>query len=880
MSLWRQIARGLRALTDRRTVDRELDDEVRDYFERAREDLAKGGVSPKETARAARLAREQLREFGWENEVENTLHDLQQGARRMRSNPGFTLVVVLTLALGIGASAGIYSVVAPILFEPLPYPEGHRVAMVTDSNAEGGPIDVTFGTYIEVAARDRSFDALAVADRWQPTLVGAAEPERLIAELVSGDYFRVLGVAPAVGRDFLASDDTVGGPRVAIVTDGFAKRHFGSARAALDETIRLDGTAHTVIGVMPVDFDNVLAPAAELWAPRQYRPQAPFESAEWGHHMRMVGRLAVGVSVEQARDELAGIAGVPTDEFPRPPWAALEDGLHVESLQTAVTAGARPVLFAISGAVLLLLAIACANVANLLLARSVGWRNELAVRAALGAGRGRLARQLLTESLLLAVVSAPLGLASARLAIDAIVAIAPADLPRVDAIGLDVGAFAFALVLTTVVGLAVGLVSAVRGTRPDVRVELHAGSRTTGGSFHSLRRTLVVAEVALALVLLAGAGLLLRSVERLLSEPPGFDAEHVLTMQVAATSDGNDTREKRLQYFESLLASVRDTPGVSGAAFTSQLPLGGDFDGYSVVFEAASQNYPNDTDSALRYAVTPDWFRTMRIPLLSGRSLDARDRPDAPLAVLLSESFARSRFPGQSPIGERVRLGPDVGREDRPWGTVVGVVGDVKQSSLALAAPNAFYVATGQWNWVDIAQTLVVRTEGNPVALTPAIRRAISSVDPDAAVARITSMENLLAASEAERRFALTVFSLFAIAALLLAVLGLYGVIAGNVAERTREMGLRSALGATPGRIVSLITGQGMTLASLGIAFGLAVALTVTRGLETLLYGVTPLDPLTYAAVSLLLMAVCAGACWLPAARAARLDPTQALRSE
>ncbi len=883
MSLWRTATRGLRALFRRRTVEAELNDEVRDYFERAREEFQRRGLSPREAARAARLefggetgALEELRSFGWENAVENALRDVSHGARRLRRSPAFTTVAVVTLATGIGAGTAIYSVVSPILFEPLPYPDAHRVVTLADRDAGGARLDVTYGTFLEIAARSRSFEALAVADRWRPAIVGGGDPERLPGDFVSAGYFRVLGVAPALGRGFAAADDTPGAPKVAIVSDGFAKRRFGGAPAALNRAIRLDGVDYTVVGVMPAGFDNVLAERAEVWSPRQYRERAPFESAEWGHHLRMVGRLAPGVSVEAAREELSGIGAEPSAEFPRPSWAALQGGLIVEPLQASVTAASRPVLLAVLSAVLLLLVIACANVTNLLLARMVGRRTEIAMRVALGAARGRLVAQLLTESLLLALVSGAAGLGLAAFGIDAILALAPDGLPRLEAVRLDTAAFVFALALTTSVGLLVGLAPALGATRPRLRSFLHLGLEAGGGSFQRLRRVLVVTEVALAVVLLAGAGLLFRSVQRLLSEDTGFEAANVLTMEVTATGYEDQTAEATLAYFQSVVDAVRGVPGVVEAAFTSQLPLGGDADGYGVLFEA----FPDDASGALRYVVTPGWFRAMGIPLLGGRPLGAEDLPGSPRAVLLSESYARSRFGGRSPLGQRVRIGPDIGREDAPWGTVVGVVGDVKQTSLALEPANAFYVATGQWNWIDTAQSLVVRTEGDPAALAPAIRRAVWSVDATSPIARVVTMRDLLRSSEASRRFALTVFGIFAAAALMLAALGLYGVIAGSVAERTREIGLRSALGATPAGILALVVGQGMRLAALGVAIGLVAAVATTRGLQSLLFGVTSVDPLTYAAVIAVLAVVCGAASWIPASRASRVDPIIALRCE
>jgi putative ABC transport system permease protein len=885
---WRQVTRGFRGLTSRAAVEAELDEEVRDFYVRAHEDLVRQGLTADEAARVARRqlgdaakARETLRSYGWENVVETVLADVRQSGRRLRNAPGFALIAVLTLALGIGTSTAIFSAVVPILFEPLPYPDADRLAMLTDRTPEGAPLDTTYGTYTEVTTRSRSFEALAVADRWAPALAGDGESERLSGDRVSATYFRVLGVAPAIGRDFESSDETVGGETVAIVSDALAKRRFGSAEAVLDATIRLDGLSYTVIGVMPAGFRNVLAPAADVWSPLQYRAQAPFESGEWGHHLRMTGRLRPGVSHEQAEREIAALGSTPLAEFPRPEWASLENGLVVESLQRSVTAAARPALLAIMGAVMLLLGIACANVTNLIVARSVGRRGELAVRAALGAGRCRLVRQLLTESLLLALVGGALGLGLAFAGLGTIIAIAPAGLPRVDAIGFDVSAFLFAFTITALVGLFVGLAPALRGARSQLGIDLHAGSfRMATGSQHVLSRGLVIAQIALALVLLTATGLLLRSIEQLLSTAPGFNASNLLSMQVVASDYRFSSKEETLVFFQSALEAVRAVPGVSEAAFSSQLPLSEDYDAYGARFESTTEAYQAQGDGAFRYVVTPGWFRTMGIPLLRGRLLDARDRPGAPPAVLLSESFAKRRFGDRDAIGERLRIGPEDLMPDRPWSVVVGVVGDVKQASLGLAPPDAFYEAMGQWPWVDTVQSLVARTVGDPGAYVTAIKTAIWSVDSAPPIDRIATMEDLLVATEAERSFVLRVFAIFAVAALVLAALGLYGVIAGSVAERTREIGLRSALGATRMSILSLVVRQGMTLVALGVALGLVGAVAASRALEALLFEIAPLDPLTYTCVIVLLTLVAAAACWAPAWRASRVDPTIALRTE
>jgi putative ABC transport system permease protein len=887
VSLWRQLGRGLRVLVRRAEADREVAEEVQHYLEQATAAHLARGLSPAEARRAAQLelgnatvVREQVRAYGWENLVGTTVADLRYAWRQLRGSPGFTVVAVLTLALGIGAATAVFSAVNPILFEPLPYPHADRLLMISDVRDDGSPEDVTYGTYRELAVRGRAFDALAVADQWQPALMGTGEPERLHGQLVSADFFRVLGVAPAVGRDFDASDDQPQGPRVAILSDGLARRRFGGAGAILGRAITLEGEPYTVIGVMPPGFDNVLAPSAEVWAPRQYRAAAPFESAEWGHHMRMAGRLKPAMATDQAVRDIEAIARTLIAEFPRPPWADLKQGLGVHSLQTDVVRGAKPALLAILGAVLLVLVIACVNVTNLLLARGARRRGELAMRAALGAGRPRLVRQLLTESVLLAALGGAAGIAVALLGVRALVGLAPAGLPRVGAIRLDGPVFVFALAITALIGLAVGLVPAFGASRGSLHAGLQQGTRRASGGHATMRSTLVVAEVALALVLLVGAGLLLRSMERLFAVAPGFEPSHVLTMQVEAAGRAFYPDSAKIQYYARALEAVRAVPGVTSAAFTSQLPLSGDLDGYGVLFESIPPAKQNDYGNALRYAVTPGYLETMRIPLRRGRLLDEHDATGDPEAILVNESFARRVFPGRDPIGQRVRMGPEIDTAGRPWDVVVGVVGDVKQQSLAEDAPGAFYVPMSRWMWVDNVQSLVVRTRGDAAALAPDVMRAVWSVNKDQPIARVATMGALVEKSAAQLRFSLTVFEAFALAALALAAIGVYGVLAGSVAERTREIGIRSALGASRGGIVALVLHQSLSLTGLGLAVGLAGAVAASRALVALLFGTSRLDPLTYLGVVALLVGVSAIASAVPAWRAARVDPSITLRAE
>jgi predicted permease len=714
---------------------------------------------------------------------------------------------------------------------------------------------------------------------WQPTFTGADQPERVDGQRVSGSYFRLLGVAPALGRDFQAADDILHGPKVVIVSNGVWRRRFGADNTIIGRDIKLDDDPYTVSGIMPAGFDNVLAPSAEFWSPLQYDNGniVSQQTREWGHHLRMVGRLKTGVSMLQARNDLARIAHTPVSEFPRPPWASLDHGFIANSLRSDLASGVKPALVAISGAVLLVLLIACVNVTNLLLARGAQRRGEFAMRAALGAGRWRLVRQLLAESLLLATLGGALGMMVAQFGVRALVALSPPELPRVDAIRLDGTVFVFALGISALIGLVGGLIPARQASRGDLHMGLQQSSARTAGGQQLTRRTLVVTEFAIALVLLVSAGLLLRSLQRLFAIDPGFDAAHVLTMQVQESGHRFDDDSARARFFTQALEAVRQVPGVASAAFTSQLPLSGDYESFGVQFAAD----PNDnSEVGLRYAVSPGYFEAMRIPLRRGRVLDEHDGVGAPLAVLLSESFARRKFPGQDPLGQRLRVGPDIGRADRPWGTVVGVVGDVKQASLALSDSDAFYTSTTQYAWVDSVQSLVARMRGDAAANTRAIKNAIWSVDRDQPVVRVATMDSLLAKSEAERHFVLILFEAFGLVALVLAATGIYGVLSGSVTERMREIGVRVAVGATRGDILALVIRQGLMLTAFGIVIGLAGAMAASQALITLLFGVSGLDPATYFGVIVLLTGVSLIACGFPAWRAAQIDPANTLRAE
>lgn len=893
MSLWRQVWYGLRGMMRGDAADNDAADEVRQYFEDTVAAWKERGLSDDDARRAARrelgnltALREQVRSFGWENAVRAFTSDLRYAARQLRHDLGFAVVSILTLALGIGAGTAIFSAVNPILFQPLPYPHANRILAIWNTY-HGTRSELAFGTYRELAQRSRSFDAMATFEPWQPAFTGTAHGERLEGQSVSAAFFRVLGVAPVLGRDFRDSEDVFNGPRVVIISDGLWRSRFHGDPAILGRPVKLDGDNFTIVGVMPSRFEDVLAPDAEIWTLAQYdgrRITSDMSGWAWGNHLRIVGRVRPGVTAGAATGELESIAGTPWPQFPRPRWAALRHGLIVDSLQHDIAQTVRPALLAVLLAVLLVLAIACVNVVNLVLARSERRRGEFAVRGALGASRLRIVRQVITENLLLAILGGALGLGLAFAGVRALVALSPPRLPRLDAIAVNAAAFGFALGITAAIGLLTGLIPAMHVSRPELQGTLQQTSRRTAGHPSVIRRALVVTEVALALVLLVGAGLLLHSMRRLLAVQPGFDPSHLLTLEVQtsghqfdnlpASPGGGDANRRR--FYREALEAVRHVPGVEEAAFTSALPLSDD-PSWQILYGARFEDEdPQGGHNVIRYAVSPGYCKTMRIPIVSGRCIDERDTESAPPAALLSASFARRQFPAQDPIGKRLHVGPD----DRPWYVVVGVVGDVRQTSLALSAPDAVYLSTEQTWFADETLSFVVRTHGEAASLAPAVRSAIWSVDKDQPIVRVATMDALLDVTQAQRSFVLILFEAFGLAALSLAAVGIYGVLAGDVAERTREIGVRAALGASRGSIMRLVLGDGLRLTGLGMLIGICGALCAGRAMATLLYGISYLDWIAWLGVVALLSMVAVIACWIPAWRAACVDPSIALRAE
>jgi putative ABC transport system permease protein len=881
-------------------MDREIDAELRAHIDMRTDENVARGITAEEARREALVRfgnptamRERVTASDANLGLESFLRDVRYAMRLLRRSPGFAVTTILILALGIGAVTAIFSAVYPTLFEPLPYPHASRIAMVWDTY-QGQRIEATYGTFRELAARSRSFESMATFEPWQPVMTGRQSPDRLEGQAVSASYFTVLGIAPAMGRDIQPADDVPNGPRVVLLSDRFFRQHYSGDAGVLGRSIQLDDDTYTVIGVMPQSFENIPDPAADVYTPVQYDPAklGDLTSPAWGHHLRIAGRLRAGISLDAARREFAQIASHPQAEFPRPRWASLQGGVIVESLQGDMVHAVKPALLAVMAAVALLLVIACVNVTSLLLARAARRGGEFAMRTALGAAKMRLIRQSITETVLLALMGGAAGLAVAAAGVRLLVSLSPPGLPRVDAIALKGPVFLFAFAASALAGLAAGVLPALQAPRVNLQGTLHrGGGRAIASGRQWTRRALVMSEIALALMLLVGAGLLMRSMQRLLAVDAGFSADHLLTMQVQTSGhkfddpSGTDPSlgtvagagsAARRRFFEQALEQVRKVPGVTSAGFSSILPLSGDPYWVGVYGAHFEQDQPNTGYNVYRYAVSPGFCETMRIPLLRGRLFDQRDTAQALRAAVISESLAKKEFPKGDALGKRLHVGPT----NYPWFTVVGIVGDVRQESLTLNDTDAVYIPAAQSWFADDTLSFVIRTGGDASSIAAPVRDAIWSVDKNQPVLRVAPMRTLVDRSVAERRFVLILFEAFSLVALVLAATGIYGILANSVAERTREIGVRAALGASRGDLVGLVLRQGLVLAGVGVAVGLGASLLAMRALASLLFGVSDLDPVTYAGVTALLLGVAVAACLVPARRAALIDPMQALRAE
>lgn len=805
--------------------------------------------------------------------MQSLLQDLRYGARMLLKNPGFTAIAVLTLALGIGATTAIFSVVNAVLLRPLPYPEADRLLTVEQQYPDGlaGAGEPKFLFWRE---QSRSFESMAAYSPFggaDGNLSGGNEAEYVRGLRVSADFFRVLRVFPALGRAFTTEEDARGGDRVAILSDGLFQRRFGGDKGLIGRTALFNDKPIMIVGVMPPG--SLMGEDIDLFVPMQAQPGANHDP-----NATVIGRLRPGVSLSQARVELKNIAEKYRATFPR----HMRDGESVSArpYQELFTSDIRKYLWVLLGAVGFLLLIACANVANLQLARAASRRREIAVRKALGAGGGRITRLLLTEGVLLSLAGGTAGLLLAVWGTDALLAVAPRGLlPDVAAVRMDWRVLVFALFAAVVTGLLFGMAPAWQARKLDVNTSLKEQAGKGGTPRNRLRGALVVAEVALALVLLVGAGLLIRTFTNLLSVAPGFDPRNVMTCRIALNGERYDTTQEAAAFYRDALERIRRLPGVEAAAVINKLPLDWQFN-MPVVFPAA----PDAVHSVQLRMASPDYFRVMKIALRQGRDFtDADNAGGAPVAIV-NEAFVKRYLDGQNGLAGRLSVGR--GLNDPPR-QVIGVVADTKQSGLDQPASPTVFVPISQLpdRLMAIIRAftsahLVVRTSLAPLSLREPIKREIANLDPGQPLSDFSSMEALAARSVAAPRFNMLLLGLFAGLGLLLAGVGIYGVMAHSVAQRTTEIGLRIALGARAADVLRLILSAGLAMAFAGVGAGLLASIALTRLMENQLFGVTPTDPLTFFAIACLLVAVALLACWIPARRAAKVDPMVALRNE
>ncbi|HZE57082.1 MAG TPA: ABC transporter permease [Chthoniobacterales bacterium] len=798
------------------------------------------------------------------------LNDFRYALRQLIKAPSFTIVAILTLALGIGACTAIFSVVDVVLLRPLDFPDPDRVVVIRETQLPKFPeFSVSPPNYLDWEKQTKSYEYLAAYTGAPLNLTGEAEPQRLIGMKVTAHYFNVYGIKPLLGRFPLPEEDAVGKNHVVVLSYGFWQRVFGGARDVVGRSVQLSGEPYQIVGVAPY-FG--IASKVDVWTPMAFTPKESANDARGGHYISVGGRLKPGVTVRQAKAELDVIANQLAIQYPDPQkgW-----GIFMMPLQDYMVRDVKPVLYTLLGAVGCVLLIACANLANLLLARATARHREISIRAALGAGRGRLIRQLLTESVVLAVCGGIAGVILARWGLDALLALAPTSLPRISEIHLDPAVLIFSLALSILTGLLFGIAPAWLAARADVNEALKQGTRgsTEGGARGRLRSALVVIEVTFALVLLGGAGLLARSFMQLANVDPGFIPENATLMRLSLPQKKYAENDQQTAFANALLERMKNLPGVQAAGLTHSMPLVGDYVlGFNIEGRPAID--PADLPSTNYYSVTPDYFRAMGIRLIRGRIFTPQDDAKAPRVAIINETMAHQFFPNEDPIGKRINItnGPDT------WREIVGIVADIKQYSLDKATTAQSYEPFAQVPFTSL--NVVIRTKGSPAALLGALRPTVYAVDKDQPVGTIRPLEEIMADSIARQRFAMTLLTVFSGIALVIAAIGIYGVMAYNVVQRTGEFGIRMALGAQQRDVLRLVLTQGGKLIGLGLAIGLLATLGASRAMGSMLFNTSAYDPLTLTSITLLLGAVALIACFFPANRATKVNPIEALRVE
>jgi putative ABC transport system permease protein len=823
--------------------------------------------------------------------METLIQDLRFGVRLLAKNPGFSAVAILALALGIGANTAIFSVVDAVLFRPLPFREPDRLIAIWERDLKRGDDhdSVMAANYVDWRNRSQAFEEMAAHTGVSVNLTGLGEPERIRAARVSASLFPLLGAQPQIGRAFSPDEDQPGHQRVTIISNGLWMSRFGADPQIIGHSITLNNQDYTVVGVMPASFALPLNEESQIWSPLVFTPEEL--TLRNAHYLTVVGRLKPGVSMEQANVEMAGLAAQLAQQYPK---SNQETGAAVFSLHSEIVGDVKIPLLIFLGAVTFILLIACANVANLMLARAAGRQREIAVRAAMGASRWRLIRQMLVESLALGLVGGAAGLLLALWGIEFLSAATQRmSTPRAQSIGLNGRVLLFTCAASLLTGLIFGSVPALQASNPDLNDALKEGGRSSDGIRRGrTRNLLVISEVALAFVLLVSAGLLINSFLKLRAVDPGLDPRNVLTMNISLPQQKYGQPEQVIAFHRQLLDQVSAVAGVQSAGTVTALPYGGSTTGFGYVIDSPVSG--DQTVTIVSQQISPDFFRALGIPLISGRVFNAADVDGAPAVVIIGDSLAKKYWPDQDPLGRRIKWGDKA--LGSPWMTVVGVVGDVRTRGLDSILRPMLYTPDLQLGdpvktqmgaslrelMADDARSinLVVRAAAETVGLASAVRGAVWAVDANQPVTRVRTMEQVLSDTVMVQRFITWLLAIFAGVALALAGAGIYGVISYSVSQRTHEIGIRMALGAEKNDVLKLVVGQGMVSAMVGLALGVAGAVGVTRFMESLLFKVSVTDPITFASIAGLLLLTAAAACYFPARKAAKVDPMIALRRE
>lgn len=891
MPLLVKVRSFLRNLISTRRAEEDLNQEVRSHLALLADENVRAGMSPQEAQRAARielggveLVKEQVRDDRMGQWLRSVLSDCRYGARQLRKNPGATAIMIFTLAQAIGATTAIFSVVYGVLLRPLPYTEPNRIMAVFEVNSNGTWSRLADPNFDDFRDQNHSFQAIAKYAANIAAVSGASQPTRTTVASVSPDFFKALGVQPIIGRGFTASEAKKGAAPVVLVSYGYWEQYLGTSPDLSQSHLKIDNAAFSVVGVLPAGFQ--FPPDVGLWLPADLDGENPSRTS---HNYRALGRLRDGVTVAQANGDISAIARRIHDTSSEQGDYLLKDGVVVP-LQDSITGEARSPLLVLLGAVGFLLLVACANVANLLLAQASVRERELAVRSALGAARGRLIRQFLTEAFLLSLIGGGLGVLGAYSGVAGLVALAPENLPRLDNVSISIPVLVFALLLSTAVAAGLGVFTAARATSGDLHKALVEGGRGNAGSQSSQRvgRVIVAAQIAITLVLVVGAGLLGRSLMKVLEVNPGFRVDKIVTMDVSLPwVEDPKVKAGQAVFYSNLIDRLKQLPGVRKVGATSGLPMDGglpdgmfllmtqsevpkSFDGFEVLMRQKER-----IGNADFCAASDAYFEVLGIPLIRGRIFDLRDGADSPHVAVISDSLARDRWPGQDPIGHTIEFGNMDG--DLRLLTIVGIVGDVHEYGLDAPPRPTVYVNLFQRPRAAITVTML--SDADTQLVTSAARGILHDLNPEIP-ARFRTFSQVYSASLGSRRFNLILIGFFGIAALLLATAGVFGVMAYSVSRRTREIGVRVALGAGYSDVLRMILGQGLRTIFIGVAVGLAGSLALTRTVESLLFGVTATDPLTFAAVILLLVSAALLACYIPARRATRVDPMVALRYE